>query len=454
MKNIFLHKNFQLIYGLVLIVLVPVVIVINTINLNRNFQNDIDIQLQRQALAFGRLFNIALLQGDKQPTTTQLVIDRTLAQQKDIKAIQVLSFENENFRVIASSIPGQSNRQLSHTQYFFSWQQNEAIASLVSRQQLEAIFSVNVSLTETNNNRYWLVVMPLVDDNGTKQQLLAMAVSLEVMDNLIGSTLIRSYIFLTISIFIIILLLAANARLFEHAALYRKIKEVDEMKDEFISITSHELRTPLTIIKGYVSMLLTETGDTLTQEFKGYLNTISASTDRLAALVEDLLNVSRIEQGRLKIEMVKLDPRQIIDEVVKELKVEADKKNLQLHSQAIGKYEITADVARLKQALINLVGNAVKYTVSGSVEVKLQEKKGKVEIKIIDTGIGMSAQDRERLFQKFYRVRNEKTKNIIGTGLGLWITKQIVEMMRGQIYVDSIEGVGTQVSILFPMAAS
>lgn len=450
MKKIFLHKNFQIVYGLALVILVPVVIVINTFNLNKNFQDNIDIQLQRQALAFGRLFNIALLNGEQTPAMVQQIIEKTLAEQKDIKAIQVLAYENQMFRVVASSVPGQNNRQLSHPQYFFAWHQSDAIASLVTREQLVTLFSEDNSFLDTDT-RYWLVVMPLLDGDGTKQQLLAMAVSLEVMDTLIASTLTRSYIFLTITVLILILLLAANTRLFTYASLYRKIKEVDEMKDEFISIASHELRTPLTVIKGYVSMLITDAGSTLTQEFKGYLNTISTSTDRLAVLVEDLLNVSRIEQGRLKVEMTALDPLILIDEVIKELSVEAQKKGLQLASQANEKYIISADAARLKQALINLIGNAVKYTPAGSVTVKLQEKKGKLEIKIIDTGIGMSAQDRERLFQKFYRVRNDKTKNITGTGLGLWITKQIVEMMKGQIYIDSIEGVGTQVSILFSL---
>jgi signal transduction histidine kinase len=451
MKKIFLHKNFQVIYGLVLVILVPVVIVINTFNLNKNFQDNIDVQLQRQALAFGRLFNIALLNGEQTPVMIQRVIEQTLAQQKDIKAIQILAYENQMFRVVASSVLGQNNRQLSHSQYFFAWHQSDAVASLVTREQLTVLFSGNDSFLDANN-RYWLVVMPLVDESGVKQKLMAMVVSLEVMDVLIASTLTHSYVFLIITVLILVLLLAANTRLFTYVFLYKKIKEVDEMKDEFISIASHELRTPLTVIKGYVSMLIADAGGTLTQELKGYLNTISASTDRLAALVEDLLNVSRIEQGRLKVEMTAVDPQILIAEVIKELSVEANKKGLQLTSQINEKYIISADAARFKQVLINLIGNAVKYTTVGSVTVKLQEKKEKLEIKIIDTGIGMSAQDRERLFQKFYRVRNDKTKNIIGTGLGLWITKQIVEIMKGQIYIDSIEGVGTQVSILFPLS--
>ena len=100
---------------------------------------------------------------------------------------------------------------------------------------------------------------------------------------------------------------------------------------------------------------------------------------------------------------------------------------------------------------MNVIGNAIKYTKNGSVTVRSLEEDEKMKIQIKDTGIGMSAKDQERLFEKFYRVRNEYTSKMIGTGLGLWITKQLVEMMKGKIYIESIEGTGTQVTLFFPL---
>lgn len=450
MKKFFLNKNWQLIYGLMLVILIPVVIVFNTLNLNRNFKNNIDIQLQRQALAFGRLFNVALLNSPWSNEQIQSTIDLTQAKQKDIIAIQVSAYENDSFRVVASSVTGQINRQITSPHYFFSWQSNDAIASLVDKENLTSIFPTADNFFSADK-KYWLVVMPLVDNSNNKKFLLAMVISLEVMDNLVAATFTRSYIFLIITVLVLILLLSANTRLFGYAVLYRKIKEIDKMKDDFISIASHELRTPLTIIKGYTSMLMVDGKNILTKQLRDYLNTISGASDRLAALVDDLLNVSRIEQGRLKFDFQNIDPVVIVKEVLSEMKVEADKKNIVLACECQDSYLIKVDAAKLKQIFVNIIGNAIKYTMTGSVKVQFSVKKDWLEIRIIDTGIGMSASERERLFQKFYRIKNDKTKNIIGTGLGLWITKELVTLMSGQIYIDSIEGVGTQVSINFPL---
>lgn len=449
MKKFYLQKNFQLVYGLILVILVPVVVVLNTLALNNNFRDNIEIQLQRQALAFGQLFNVSLQQGEVTPENIQSLITATLAVRSDIKAIQVLNLENDTFRIVASSDAGEVNRQVSATHYFFAWYQHDAIANLVNTEQVANLFQGDWQ--DQAKDRYWLVVMPLSSSEGESQQLLSMVISLDVMDQLIASTLTRSYIFLTLTVLFLILLLAANSRLFEQAVLYRKIKEVDEMKDEFISIASHELRTPLTVIKGYVSMLQSEESKYLSVQAYEYLKAIANSSDRMAELVEDLLNVSRIEQGRLQFDMQLIEPETVISQVVKELKVPATEKDLNLASEyQVAGVQIKVDPKRLHQVLVNLVGNAVKYTPAGSVTVQCFIKNKRLVIKVADTGVGMSAKDRERLFEKFYRIRNDQTRDITGTGLGLWITKQIVEMMDGEIFVDSIEGVGTQISLLFP----
>ena len=184
------------------------------------------------------------------------------------------------------------------------------------------------------------------------------------------------------------------------------------------------------------------------------LKLVEDATKRLAVLIDDLLNVSRIEQGRMKIISKPVNIKNIIEDTIKELKIQADEKNLSLkfitHDNNFPLINIDND--RLKQVLINLIGNAIKYTPQGSVKIITEEKDNKIlELRIKDTGIGMSTDDRERLFEKFYRVQNERTKNITGTGLGLWITKRLVELMGGKIKVDSIENIGTQVTLVWPI---
>jgi len=257
-------------------------------------------------------------------------------------------------------------------------------------------------------------------------------------------------------VLIIVLILASNTRLFEYAMLFRKLKEVDKMKDDFISMASHELRAPITAIRGYLSLFLEDAYGKLDDKPKGILRTTFNIATHLAGLVEDLLDVSRIEQGRMQMTLEKMPIEETVGEIVEQLHFEAEKKGLafEYRRPAAPLPLIEADKSRLKQVLINLCSNAIKYTPSGSVTVTTEIKDGdKIEIKVTDTGLGMSAEARERLFQKFYRVKTDLTRDIPGTGLGLWITKQIVELMKGRIYVDSIEKVGTQVSVLLPVPA-
>jgi signal transduction histidine kinase len=305
-----------------------------------------------------------------------------------------------------------------------------------------------------NNYRYWQVVIPLKDLSGQKQALLSMKLSADVIDTIMAVVLGKSYWILLLTVILIILLLLVNSRLFEYSILYNKIKEVDAMKDEFISMASHELRTPVTVIRGYATMMLEEAPKLgVNDEAKEYLSIIDVSSERLNSLIEDLLNVSRIEQGRLKMDFKDIEIWPLVEETIKEMKIQADTKGLVLSCtiEPNAKSFISADKDRLKQVLINTIGNSIKYTPSGSVEVKLLNRDNNLVLTIKDTGIGMTAKEREHLFEKFYRVKSKKTEDIVGTGLGLWITKQIVELMKGTIMIDSMEGVGTQVTLEFPL---
>lgn len=226
------------------------------------------------------------------------------------------------------------------------------------------------------------------------------------------------------------------------------------MKDEFISMASHELRAPITGIRGYLKMILDKSFGELPDEVEEKLTLVASETDRLHDLVEDLLEVSRIEQQRIDLDIKPLDSQSIIEGMIQTFALQAKEKGLELKfTKQADLPKMKADESRLKQILVNLISNAIKYTPQGSVSLSSELVTGKqpmIKIKVSDTGLGMTAKDRDKLFEKFYRVKNEKTSGITGTGLGLWITKQLILLMKGDIYVDSIENVGTHVTILLP----
>ena len=447
------RETIQLVYGVVLIVLIPLLIVVNTVFIIEKYNRGIDVALQRQALSVGRTIS-TLMQGDLPWNYfIQAKLDLLADSNSEIMELKVLKPEGDDFKIVASSIAEEVESVSQSYYYRLAWAEdvNDAIAteSLVLEQSVYG----NEVADSDNNERYWLVTMPMSDVDGNKQALLSIKLSSEIVDQLTHYNRNASVMLLVGTVFVVILFLLVAVRLWDYALLYKKIKEIDKMKDEFISVASHELRTPVTAIRGYASMIADGSMGKVNDKIKQSAKLILHSADRLVVLVGDLLDVSRIEQGRFKMNLHTLNPNQLIREVVEELGVTASKKKIALNYQPYTERlpAVSIDGDRFKQVLINLIGNAIKYTPAGSVDIEVSEiNKGKyLEIKIKDTGIGISGKDRARLFEKFYRVSGDKTKNITGTGLGLWITKQIVEMMNASIEVESIEDVGTQVILQF-----
>lgn len=447
-------KYWQIIYAIVLIVLVPILIVVNTLYAVRGFKEDTDIALQRQALIVGRLFNVTAQESLDDPARLQELVDDIAGQIGEVSALEVLvpdgeALPSERFRIVAGIDEGSVGKSSSQVQNVLAWTQDEAFAFLT---RADNASSNDEDVPRASGKRYWVVIMPLADASGQKQALVYMKLSLETLDARVASTLFRSYLLLALTVLVTVLILASNTRLFQYALLFRKLKEVDKMKDEFISMASHELMTPISAIKGFLSLFLENAFGPFQGVAREKMATLYTLSERLGDLVEDLLNVSRIEQGRLSIDAVPTQPEDLVRGVMDELETNAKNKGLafafETPAQPLPK--IAVDPARMKQVLVNIVGNAIKYTPKGSVTVSAYLEENMVKIKCTDTGLGMSPQAREKLFQKFYRIATDATRTIPGTGLGLWITKQLVELQHGHIYVDSIEGVGTQMSVVFP----
>jgi signal transduction histidine kinase len=235
----------------------------------------------------------------------------------------------------------------------------------------------------------------------------------------------------------------------EKARLY----EGDQMKSEFVSIASHELLTPIAAIEGYLSMILDEHIGVVDDQAKGYLEKVYTSSKRLSLLIKDLLSVSRIESGRMTFNFQAVDLHKLITETLDQLHIMASSKGLILRYDApthpLG--AVRADPDRCAQVLVNLISNAIKYSNEGAVTIKARSLRGGVVVEVKDNGIGISKEQQSHLFEKFYRVDSPETAGIGGTGLGLYITRSIIEHMDSAIHVSSEIGEGTTISFSLPL---
>jgi signal transduction histidine kinase len=222
-----------------------------------------------------------------------------------------------------------------------------------------------------------------------------------------------------------------------------RLKGLDKLKTEFVSLASHQLRSPLTAIKGYSSMLTEGDYGDINPQAMETINRIVESSNNLTLVVDDLLNVSKIEAGGMKYDMIKFDFGELVSKTAKELSVTAEKKGLKLiyNSSAEQKYFINGDQEKLRQVLVNLIDNSMKYTKVGQIEVGLSfDGKGKIILSVKDTGAGISKEAIGTLFKKFSRGDGAKL-NSSGSGLGLYLVKEIVEAHKGRVWIES-EGLG------------
>jgi signal transduction histidine kinase len=259
-------------------------------------------------------------------------------------------------------------------------------------------------------------------------------------------------------------------RLTDHAAiaisnaqLFGEVQRANVAKSDFVSFVAHELKNPMTSIKGYTELLAGGAVGQINEMQTNFLNTIKSNVERMSTLVSDLNDNSKIEAGRLRLEYKATSAPDLVDEVVRSIKrqVEDKKQNLEVViPERIS--PMWADRIRVAQVLTNLVSNSYKYTPeSGSIQVGIEEAGNQwdpagasrvIHFWVKDNGIGLTPEDQQKMFQKFFRSEDPKAREAPGTGLGLNITKSLVEMQGGRIWFESEYRKGTNFHFTIPVA--
>jgi len=221
--------------------------------------------------------------------------------------------------------------------------------------------------------------------------------------------------------------------------LYQELKVLDKAKSEFISMASHQLRTPLTAIKGYISMMIEGSYNHLAPKVKEKMKNVFYSNERLIRIVNDLLNISKIELGKMELNKETVQLEETIDGVYQEMKPEAEKKNLKFiwQKSKIPLPQIELDPLKIRQAISNLIDNAIRYTQKGEIEIKAKKINSKIRVSVRDTGEGLTKEEQRKIFEGFTRGAAGITFWIEGAGLGLYIAKRYIELHQGKIWVES-----------------
>lgn len=233
-----------------------------------------------------------------------------------------------------------------------------------------------------------------------------------------------------------------------------KLRELAEMKEEFLALTTHDLRSPLTVISGVISFFTSGRLGELSPEQQNMVSMMERNAQVLIELVNDLLDASKLESGTMRLDLTSIDLCALTNELRETMEPLAREKSITLvETLSETLPPIEADRTKLRRILVNLLSNALKFTPKGGrVELRAEQTGGQMFIAVADTGVGIAPEDVERLFDKYEQTRSRATRGEKGTGLGLYITKQLVELHGGEIKVTSEPGTGSTFSFTLPIA--
>jgi signal transduction histidine kinase len=446
----FVKNNPTIIYSLALIFVVNGALFLNSYVILNRFGANLDKTLRTKAVLAEDIFSVVANDYFADVSKNEAILKESISRiQGSDPEIVEMNIYNTNISD-GIYVPVVSSKSTLNVNV----NSNEANNDKITQNAIKFAISIDDAfayLSNRNGERYWNVVKAVRKDS-VVVGVISLKLSIAENDALVRKTILQVYA-LTLGAMVIVLLLIFNhIRLFSFEIRAKKLEEIDKMKDDFISMASHELKSPLTAIRGYTELL----EDAIHQDSLGsekglmqkkYISNITVSVNRLKTLVDDLLDVSRIEQNRLPMDLKELDLAEIVLCISDEMSVLAKEKGLVLKHDIAEVSTVLADSERLKQIVVNLISNAIKYTFRGEVTVQIKEKNDVVLLIVADSGLGISAENMKNLFSKFYRVKNADTEGISGTGLGLWIAREIAQKMGGDLNVESIEGVGSHFTL-------
>jgi len=230
-------------------------------------------------------------------------------------------------------------------------------------------------------------------------------------------------------------------------------QKLAELKAGFLSGISHELKTPLTIIQGFLELVLSDDTGPLSDLQRDFLTSALEEGDRFKKILDDLLDLSRFEATEFSFERKTVDLSAVLRQTAYGFTGEARRRGIALETAVPAGLAVCGDRERLYQAFANLIANAIKYTEKGEVALSATRKESSVQISVRDSGIGIETEELERIFEQFYRVDNELTRKVGGTGIGLSIVQKIVRRHGGSIAVHSSPGKGSTFTVTLPLAA-
>ena len=434
-----LIKPAIIIYPIIVIIAIPLLLAINTIWNLRSFNRDVNFVIRHQAVSIADTIKPFVAQSIGDEGQLNSFLNAAANSNSDIVSITLLQSKGQDVEVVVSTL---------------SREDASAQTQQVLNQLAVALDQPFAGLTYDPNlgKDVWNVVVPVETDKDDPH-LLNLRLKTDTVDEILKRTSRDSFIVLSVLIVITLILLANHFIFYRKAQEARQLAELDKLKDEFISMASHELRAPVTALAGYLDLLQDKIKQTGQTALKPEVNTLMSIARDLRTLINDLLEVSRIEQGRLRIEYSDTNIMDVINKVIETMKPLADQKGLELAFSPIKVPKIKSDPNRVRQVLTNLLSNSIKYTLKGGVDISVAEKAKFIEVTVKDTGIGIPAEELGKLFTKFHRVKDKQTQEVRGTGLGLWITKEIMETLGGKIYAESIYGTGTSITFTLPLTS-
>ncbi len=430
----YVQSHPQLLMTVVLIMVIPIAFLVSSQQF-LGISRDNHERLEKDRIGIAQdIFSSYIIESEFDINKIQKEIESIASLNSDIVEIMLAHEEGEGLRILASKDTSFIQTIVRDPQVFRN-------ANVNPEQSLTTPFA-------SNGVRYWHSVR-LVKNGENDRYYIYFETSLESIDKTFARKIKTAYAWLALILTIVLVLVIRHVRLIDYAYLYSETKKANEMKDLFTNMIAHELRAPLTAMRGYASLIRESEVTDIT--VKSQAGKIEDSAERLVLIVNDLLDVARIHSGKLLVTNANVNIQTVVASVLDAMQAIAKEKNISLTQEGIlSPLMLNIDEKRLYQALTNLVSNSLKYTPSGSITVSLDDRTDRVEIRVKDTGTGISADNQKNLFAPFFRVNSVEVDQTVGTGLGMWITKQLIELMKGSIGVESIKGVGTHIVVTLP----